>query len=237
MKLILNNCDFVIRKFDTSIIKPKETVNGIFSSENYFQGGESLGVCYKYDVTDVNKVRIDYGVVSDNLSQGARTEYATLRNGVVQCCEDHKVVEVNEERTRIIDVSTCDELYINYMVGSSITPKVKVVDGENYNFIEGVAEEGYYNKSGEFKTSSSIKCKRYDVAAYSSIDAIGAGLTSNGVPMIVLFDSNNTMLSTHRYDDSAIGRTTTRATIDVSGASSMIINSLSAIIPTALVEQ
>lgn len=237
MKLILNNCDFVIRKFDTSLLQPKETVNAIFSSENEFQGGASLGVCYKYDVTGINKVKIDYGVVSVNLSQGARTEYATLRNGVVQYCEDHKVVEVNEERTRIIDVSTCDELYINYMVGYSIAPKVKVVDDENYNFIEGVAEEGYYNKSGEFNSSGAFICKKYDVSAYDNIDAIGAGLTSNGVPMIVLFDSSNTMLSTHSYDASAIGRTTTRATIDVSGASSMIINSLAAIVPTALVKQ
>lgn len=234
MKLILNNCDFVIRKFDASILQPTETVNGIFTSENEVIGSSSLGVCYKYDVTDVNKVRIDYGVVPNT---GNRTEYATLRNGIIQFCQDRKLVESNEEKSVVVDVSTCDELYVNYIVGSTIAPKVKTIDGDRYNFIEGVTENGYYNKSGEFKSSGAFICKKYDVSAYGNIDAIGAGEVSNGIPMIVLLDSDNTMINKYMYDDTAEGRTTTRSTIDVSGATTMIVNSLALITPTALVKQ
>lgn len=234
MKLILKNCSIEFAK-DFTLPVLNET-DGFLTVDNEIIGDASYGKVLSYDVSKYNKVHINVAIPSTLQGSGARVVWATRHNGSIQSCKAIIVGDSNEQLIDlIVDTSTCDELLITNFAGANPPDVNYVKDSNEYTLLTGEITSGYYRSDGTFVESTTFKTGVFDVSNYSDVTIIASGLISNGVSMYILKNGDSVVKAVMGYSENVSSITTTALTIDVSNATTLIVQSLYKTTPTAKV--
>lgn len=195
------------------------------------------GVGLKHRTYDVSKVNaVSFSAFTHNASSGVYTLYALFRNGELCYYHTYKADGTTEDvSVSELDTSNADTLVINSTNFDNVSIQGER-DAQPYSLVSGENTPAEYMRpSGTSASSSAFQFTQYDVSALNSVDAVSAGASANGVNMWLLFNGS-TRISVGAYVNGG-QQTCERQTINVSGGTTLYVNSLSYMKPSVFVSE